>query len=119
MTAIRRAATRCARRSPPRVFSETLARLARSEQASYWYLRPEAPPTDVADLLNQALTLHFVTHVLTRELAASQAELASEQSENALGRLRLIQEQINALPGKEAAIEGFGSAMGRIAAPSV
>ena len=100
-------------------FAATLARLARSEQASYWYLRPEAPPTDVAELLNQALTLHFVTHVLARELAASQVELAAEQSEDALGRLRLIQDQINALPGKEAAIEGFGTATGRVAAQPV
>ncbi len=100
-------------------FAATLARLARSEQASFWYLRPEAPPADVAELLNQALTLHFVTHVLMRELAASQMELASEQSEDALGRLRLIQDQINALPGKEAAIEGFGSAIGRVAAQPV
>ena len=100
-------------------FAATLTRLARSEQASFWYLRPEAPPTDVAELLNQALTLHFVTHVLTRELAASQIELAAEQSEDALGRLRLIQEQINALPGKEAAIEGFGTALGRVAAQPV
>ena len=100
-------------------FAPTLARLARSEEASSWYLRPEAPPTDVAELLKQALTLHFVAHVLTRELAASQAELAAEQSEVALDRLRQIQEQINALPGKEAAIEGFGSAIGRIVASSV
>ena len=100
-------------------FAPTLARLARSEQASFWYLRPEAQPTDVAELLNQALTLHFVTHVLMRELAASQADLASDQSEGALARLRLIQEQINALPGKEAAIDGFGSGMVRIAASSV
>ncbi|VVB42997.1 DNA primase [Beijerinckiaceae bacterium RH AL1] len=100
-------------------FGPTLARLARSEQASFWYLRPEAPPRDVAELLNQALTLHFVTHVLVRELAASQAELAEDQSEDALDRLRLIQEQINALPGKEAAIDGFGSGIGRVVASSV
>jgi hypothetical protein len=60
-----------------------------------------------------------VTHVLVRELAASQAELAADQSEDALDRLRLIQEQINALPGKEAAIDGFGSGIGRVVASSV
>ena len=90
-------------------FGRTLERLARSQAASSWYLRGEASPSDVAELLRQALTLHFVAHVLSRELDASQAELAAAPSEAALARLVAIQEQINALPGKEAAIEGFSA----------
>ena len=95
-------------------FGATLAQLARSQDASSWYVRPEASTTDVAELLRQALTLHFVTHVLLSERAAAQAELAADPSEAVFETLIAINTQIEALPGKEAAIEGFRA--GRMAA---
>ena len=95
-------------------FGATLATLARSQDASSWYVRLEASMTDVAELLHQALTLHFVTHVLLSERAAAQAELATDPSEAVFETLIAINTQIEALPGKEAAIEGFRA--GRMAA---
>ena len=111
--------TCCATCSSERGFGPILDQLAKSQDASFWYVRPEASTTDVAELLRQALTLHFVTHVLLGERAAAQADLAAEPSETTFETLVAINAQIEALPGKEAAIDGFRARAGERMAAAV
>lgn len=94
-------------------FAATLAKLDRSPHATAWYLRPEAAPDDARAVLSQSLILHHKTRALHRELLSAETALASDPCEANMARLRDIQEQLSALTGMEAAIEGFGVRSGR------
>ncbi len=94
-----------------------LVKLGRSGAGTAWYSRPDAAPQDAASVLRQALTLHHKTRALHKELAFAEAALALDANEANMARMRDIQEQLGALPGMEAAIEGFGSSSGRSSAP--
>ena len=94
-------------------FAPTLAKLDRSGARSAWYLRAEAASQDAAAVLRQALTLHRKARALHRELLSAELALATDASEANMARMRDIQEQLGALAGTEAAIEGFGVLSGR------
>ncbi len=94
-------------------FAPILAKLDRSGAGSVWYLRPDSAPQDAAAVLRQALTLHRKARALHRELLSAELALATDASEANMARMRDIQEQLGALTGMEAAIEGFGVLSGR------
>ena len=86
---------------------------AQKAHASLWIVSPEAADPDAEEALKQALALHRKMRALNRELKLAQAALAQEGSEINLARLKDVQEQLAALAGTEAAVEGFGVASGR------
>jgi len=95
-------------------FAGILARLdALAAHASHWCVKAEAAENDAEEVLKQALTLHHRARALHRELQLAELALGKESSEANLGRLRDIQEQLSALGGTEAAVEGFGALSGR------
>jgi DNA primase len=81
--------------------------------ASMWCVKAEAAKVDADALLGQALALHRKARALHRELQLAEVALGNEASEENLARLRDIQEQLSALAGTEAALEGFGALSGR------
>ncbi|HLH10253.1 MAG TPA: DNA primase [Methylovirgula sp.] len=81
--------------------------------ASLWTVSPEAADCDAEESLKQALALHHKMRALNRELVLAEAALAGDASEINLARLKSIHEQLSALAGIEAAIDGFGAASGR------
>ncbi|HYP57700.1 MAG TPA: DNA primase, partial [Beijerinckia sp.] len=81
--------------------------------ASHWYLQPDAADSDAEEVLKQAMLLHRRARALHRELQLAELALGMEASEVNLGRLKDIQEQLSALGGTEAAVEGFGALSGR------
>jgi DNA primase len=86
---------------------------AAQAHSSLWVLRPDAAEPDAAEVLKQALALHRKSRALNRELQLAERALAFETSEANLARLKDIHQQLSALAGLEAAIEGFGAASGR------
>jgi DNA primase len=88
-------------------------KLETSAQASHWYMDPQASDSDAEEVLKQALTLHHKTGALHRELQLAELALGNDVSELNLARLKDIQEQLSALSGMEAAVEGFGALSGR------
>ena len=94
-------------------FAATLSRLDKSGAGSMWYAQPDAAPQDAGAVLRQALTLHHKTQALHRDLLSAETALASDASEPNMARMRDIQEQLSALVGTEAAVEGFGALSGR------
>jgi DNA primase len=81
--------------------------------ASHWYAKPDAAEADAEEVLKQALTLHHRAKGLHRELQMAELALGMDSSEANLGRLNDIREQLTALGGAEASIEGFGNLSGR------
>lgn len=81
--------------------------------ASHWYAKPDAAEADAEEVLKQALTLHRRAKGLHRELQMAELALGKDSSEANLGRLNDIREQLTALGGTEASIEGFGISSGR------
>jgi DNA primase len=93
---------------------ETFQRkLETSAQASHWYMDPQASDSDAEEILKQALTLHHKTGTLNREKQLAELALGNDASDLNLARLIDIQEQLSALSGIEAAVEGFGALSGR------
>ena len=86
---------------------------AQKAHASLWIISPEAADPDAEEALKQALALHRKMWALNRELKSAEAALAQDGNETNLARLIDIQEQLTALAGTEAAVEGFGAASGR------
>lgn len=86
---------------------------AQKAHASLWIISPEAADLDAEEALKQALALHRKMRALNRELKSAEAALAQDGNETNLARLIDIQEQLTALAGTEAAVEGFGAASGR------
>jgi DNA primase len=81
--------------------------------ASHWYIKAEAAEADAEEVLKQALTLHHRARALHRELQLAELALGMEANEVNLDRLKDIREQLLALGGTEAAVEGFGALSGR------
>ncbi len=96
-------------------FGPVMERIRRSRTGSAWYLGPEAPVSDAAFVLRQALVLHHEARALHKELLSAETALATDASDANMARMRDIQEQLGALAGKEAAAEGFGATTGRLA----
>jgi DNA primase len=86
---------------------------ALTAHSSLWTISPEAADPDAEEALKQALALHRKMRALHSELVSAETALASDSSEINLARLKDIQEQLSALAGTEAAVEGFGAASGR------
>jgi DNA primase len=82
--------------------------------SSLWIIAPETADSDAEEALKQALALHRKMWALNRELKFAEAALAQDGSETNLARLKDIQEQLSALVGIEAAVDGFGAASGRL-----
>jgi DNA primase len=90
---------------------------ALAAHASHWYAKPDAAEADAEEVLKQALTLHHRAKALHRELQMAELALGMDSSEASLGRLKDIREQLTALGGTEASIEGFGVLSGRRGGP--
>ncbi|HKH80134.1 MAG TPA: DNA primase [Methylovirgula sp.] len=86
---------------------------AMTAHSSLWSVSAEAADPDAEESLKQALALHRKMRALNRELVLAEAALAGDSSETNLTWLKSIQEQLSALAGTEAVIEGFGAASGR------
>jgi DNA primase len=96
-------------------FTTILHRLdALAAHASHWCIKSEAAEADAEEVLRQALTLHYRAKALHRELHLAELALGIEFSEANLGRLKGIQEQLLALGGTEASIDGFGAMSGHL-----
>jgi DNA primase len=94
-------------------FDAFLRRLGASAHAVLWIVSPAAADSDAEEALKQALALHHKMRALNSELHSAQIALAQDASEVNLARLLDIREQLSALTGTEAMIEGFGAASGR------
>jgi DNA primase len=86
---------------------------AAQAHSSLWTLQAGAGVTDAEEMLKQALALHRKSSALHRELQSAERALAHEPCEANFARLQDIHQQLSALAGLEAAIEGFGVASGR------
>jgi DNA primase len=84
-----------------------------SAVASHWYMDPLASDADAEAVFKQALALHRNAGALHRELKLAEIALGNDPSDLNLARLKDIQEQLSALSGMEAAVEGFGTLSGR------
>jgi DNA primase len=82
--------------------------------ANLWSVRKEAAAADAAVSLRQVLSLHRKVSTLNRELHAVERRLADDPCEEDQARLADIREQLSAIDGTEAALEGFGSRSGRV-----
>ena len=80
---------------------------------SDWAARSGAAPEDVTAFWTHVLTLHRKTRTLHKELKSAEQALGSEPNEENFLRLRDVQEQLAAIEGTEALIEGFGAYSGR------
>jgi DNA primase len=96
-------------------FAPILQRLeSLAAHASHWYIKAEAAEADAEEVLRQALVLHHRARALHRELQSAELALGMEANEANLDRLKDIREQLLALGGTEAAVEGFGAWSGRL-----
>jgi DNA primase len=86
---------------------------AMTAHSCIWTVSPQAADLDAEESLKQALALHHKMRALNRELVLAEAALAGDASEMNFARLKSIQEQLSALAGTEAVIDGFGAASGR------
>jgi DNA primase len=99
------------------VARECGAVLARIEAAvthlADWPARVGAATEDVRQWWNHVLALHRKNRTLNKELKEAERALGEELSEPNFARLRDVREQLLALDGTEASIEGFGAFSGR------
>jgi DNA primase len=77
------------------------------------YHRVGAAAEDVRQWWNHVLALHRKNRTLNKELKEAERALGEELSEQNFARLRDVREQLLALDGTEASIEGFGALSGR------
>jgi DNA primase len=95
-------------------FSAILRKLdALAAHSSHWYVKAGAAEADAEEVLKQALTLHRRARSLHKDLHIAEMALAVEATDANLARLMDIQEQLLALSGTEATVEGFGASSGR------
>ena len=85
---------------------------AMAAHAAHWYLKAEADENDAEKVLQQALIWHR-KRALKRELHAAECALGQDPSEEKLRLVSKIQEELFALGGTEAMVEGFGALSGR------
>ncbi len=79
---------------------------------NWWCLRAEAAPADAEHVLRQSLALHQRAGALHRELKLAEQSLAAEPNEQNFARLLDIKAHLADLAHAEAAIDGFGEAVG-------
>ncbi|PNG26522.1 DNA primase [Methylocella silvestris] len=95
-------------------FGAVLTRLdAFAAHASHWYMKENAAEADADEVLKQALTLHHRERGLNKDLRAAQQAFERDMTDANLARLKAIREDLNALGGTEASVEGFGALSGR------
>jgi DNA primase len=95
-------------------FASIVQRLyALAAHSTHFYLKDSSAEVDAEEVLRQALTLHRRARTLHKDMNLAEAALAQDPSEASLARLKDIQEQLLALGGTEATIEGFGASSGR------
>lgn len=98
-----------------RGFGADLARLeAQAKRLNEWFLSAGAAMEDARTGLSQMIALHRKHVILARELKAAEAAFASEPTEANLARLNSVREQFHSEEGREASIQGFGAASGRV-----
>lgn len=86
---------------------------ALAAHSSHWYVKADAAEADAEEVLKQALTLHRRARSLHKDLHIAEMALAMEATDANLARLKDIHEQLLALSGTEATVEGFGASSGR------
>ncbi len=95
-------------------FATIVQRLdALAAHSTHFYLKSSSAEADAEEVLRQALTLHRRARTLHKDMNSAEAALAQDPSDANLARLKDIQEQLLALGGTEATIEGFGASSGR------
>jgi len=95
-------------------FGELLGRIDRQVGPSMgWCAGPQAQERDAEEVLKQALALHRRARALHKELKSAELALGTEATDANFNRLREIQAELSGIEGREATIEGFGSAAGR------
>ena len=95
-------------------FGELLGRIERMVGPSMgWCVGPQAQERDAEEVLKQALALHRRARALHKELKSAELALGTEATDANFNRLREIQAELSGIDGREATIEGFGSAVGR------
>ena len=102
------------KRLEERGYSAILATLEKNATIpTLWCVRPEAHENDADEVLRQALALHRRQRALNRDLREAEAAFAAESSEARFAVLADIRNQLLALDGVEATVEGFGVQSGR------
>jgi DNA primase len=97
-------------------FGSIVQRLdALAAHSTHFYQKDNSAEVDAEEVLRQALTLHRRARTLHKDMNLAEIALAEDPSDTNLARLRDIQEQLRALGGMEATIEGFGASSGRAA----
>jgi DNA primase len=95
-------------------FGELLGRIERMVGPSMgWCVGPQAQERDAEEVLKQALALHRRARALHKDLKSAELALGTEATDANFNRLREIQAELSCIDGREATIEGFGSAAGR------
>ena len=95
-------------------FATIVQRLdALAAHSTHFYLKSSSAEADAEEVLRQALTLHRRARTLHKDMDSAETALAQDPSDANLARLKDIQEQLLALGGTEATIEGFGASSGR------
>jgi DNA primase len=95
-------------------FGPELERLEQqAKRLNEWFLGPEAAIDDARTGLRQMLALHRKTVTLERDLRRAENAFALEPSEDNLGTLVALRQQLDSAIGAEAIVPGFGAASGR------
>jgi len=95
-------------------FASIVQRLdALAAHSTHFYLKSSSAEVDAEEVLRQALTLHRRARTLHKDMNLAELALAQDPSDANLARLKDIQEQVLALGGTEATIEGFGASSGQ------
>ncbi len=81
--------------------------------SSVWGAQGGAAPDDVLETWKQLVALHRQWHALAKELRDAEEALGRESSEANYSWLQDIKARQSVLDGREALIEGFGTASGR------
>jgi DNA primase len=96
-----------------RNYGPILQRIEGATHPADWPAQDGAAPEDVRQWWTHVLTLHRKNRTLNKELKEAERALGEELSEQNFARLRDVRDQLSALDGTEASIEGFGALSGR------
>jgi DNA primase len=96
-----------------RNYGPILQRIEGATHPADWPAQDGAAPEDVRQWWTHVLTLHRKNRTLNKELKEAERALGEELSEQNFARLRDVWDQLSALDGTEASIEGFGALSGR------
>jgi DNA primase len=93
--------------------ASALARMEAVLTPGLWWAHAGADDLDAETGFLHCLALHQKAHALHKELRAAETAFGQDLSEENFSRLADIQNQLRAVEGTEASIEGFGAASGR------